>query len=92
MAYLNFSDLAESSLPTLAILGPQVGVLPAPMLKTIQISADGYPPDQMRYQTVKRIVGPMGVPEPSRSLTGRKRKNRRHPRGALYGSFYHPRR
>jgi len=64
LAFVNFGEIVESHLAAVAFMRDYAEVVVPERYPLVITSAAGYPLDKTYYQTVKGMVGPLGVLEP----------------------------
>jgi nickel-dependent lactate racemase len=68
LAFVNFGEIVQSHLRAVEFARQYSQVPVARRFRTVVTSAAGYPLDRTYYQTVKGMVGPLGVLEPGGDL------------------------
>ncbi len=68
LAFVNFGEIVASHLEAVAFVERYAKVELDRRFRTVVTSAAGYPLDKTYYQTVKGIVGPLGILEPGGEL------------------------
>jgi nickel-dependent lactate racemase len=68
LAFVNFGEIVQSHLDAVAFVRGYAEVRLERRFRTVVTSAAGYPLDKTYYQTVKGMVGPLGILEPGGEL------------------------
>ena len=68
LAFVNFGEIVSSHLQAVDFVRSYAEVPVGRRFKTVVTSAAGYPLDKTYYQTVKGMVGPLGILEPGGDL------------------------
>lgn len=68
LAFVNFGEIVASHLAAVAFVERYAKVELPRRFRTVVTSAAGYPLDRTYYQTVKGMVGPLGILEPGGDL------------------------
>lgn len=68
LAFVNFGEIVASHLQAVDFVREYAAVPVPRRFKTVVTSAAGYPLDKTYYQTVKGMVGPLGILEPGGDL------------------------
>jgi lactate racemase len=68
LAFVNFGEIVASHLEAVAFVRGYAEVRLPRRFRTVVTSAAGYPLDKTYYQTVKGMVGPLGILEPGGDL------------------------
>lgn len=68
LAFVNFGEIVASHLESVAFVERYAKVELERRFRTVVTSAAGYPLDKTYYQTVKGMVGPLGILEPGGEL------------------------
>ncbi|MEE2887239.1 MAG: nickel-dependent lactate racemase [Planctomycetota bacterium] len=63
LAFVNFGEIVASHLEAVAFMRPFAEVKTGRRFKTVVTSSAGYPLDKSFYQTIKGLVGPLGILE-----------------------------
>ncbi|MDP6952417.1 MAG: hypothetical protein QGF53_06610, partial [Alphaproteobacteria bacterium] len=68
VSFVNFGDIVESHMQAVSFTRPFAELGVPRRYRTVVTSCAGYPLDSTYYQTVKGMVGPLGVLEPGGTL------------------------
>lgn len=68
LAFLNFGEIITTHLEAVEFMRPFAEIKTGRRFKTVVTSSAGYPLDKTFYQTIKGIVGPIGILEPGGDL------------------------
>jgi len=68
MSFINFGEIEKSHLEAVSFVRPYAEVYVNRKFRTVVTSSAGYPLDKTYYQTVKGMVGALGILEPGGNL------------------------
>lgn len=68
LAFVNFGEIVATHLEAVAFMRPFAEVKTGRRFKTVVTSSAGYPLDKTFYQTIKGIIGPLGILAPGGDL------------------------